>query len=87
MKKNAWIAGVTAVMAAGLIFMAPVSARAAEVIPAGVYVGSMSLEGMTEDEAEKAVKDYVDAKLDQKVTLDVNGTQAEASARELGLSW
>ena len=87
MKKNAWIAGVTAVMAAGLIFMAPVSARAEELIPAGVYVGSMSLEGMTEDEAEKAVKEYVDAKLDQMVPLDVNGTQAEASARELGLSW
>ena len=87
MKKNAWIAGVTAVMAAGLIFMTPVSARAESVIPAGVYVGSMCLEGMTETEAEKTVKDYVEAKLDQAVTLDVNGVQAETNAGDLGMSW
>ena len=87
MRKNAWIAGVTAVMAAGLIIMTPVSARAESVIPAGVYVGGLNLEGMTEVEAEKAVEDYVAAKMDQVVTLDVNGTQAEASAEDLGLSW
>lgn len=87
MRKNAWIAGVTAVMAAGLIIMTPVSARAESVIPTGVYVGGLNLEGMTEVEAEKTVKDYVAAKMDQIVTLDVNGTQAEASAEDLGLSW
>ncbi len=87
MKKNAWIAGMTAVMAAGLIFTAPVSARAQEAIPAGVYVGEISLEGMTGTEAEQVVKEYVDAKLNQKVTLDVNGTQAETSAKELGMTW
>ena len=85
MKKNAWIAGVTAVMTAGLIFTNPVSVRAEEVIPAGVYVGSLSLEGLTEKEAEDAVKTYVEEKLDQDVTLDVNGAQAKASAEELGL--
>lgn len=87
MRKNAWIAGVSAVMAAGLIFMNPVSARAESVIPAGVYVGQMSLEGMTEAEAEKTVRDFVEAKFDQTVTLDVNGVLAEASAEDLGLSW
>ena len=87
MKNKAWIAGVTAVMAVGLVFMTPLSARAESVIPAGVYAGSMSLEGMTEAEAEKTVKDYVDAKLDQIVTLDVNGEKAAASAEELGMFW
>ena len=87
MRKNAWIAGVTAVMAAGLIFTTPISARAESVIPAGVYVGQISLEGMTEAEAERTVRDYVEAKFDQTVILDVNGVQAEASAEELGLSW
>lgn len=87
MKKNAWIAGVTAVMTAGLIFTNPVSVRAEEMIPAGVYVGSLSLEGMTEKEAEDAVKTYVEEKLGQDVTLDVNGALARASAEELGLSW
>lgn len=87
MRKNAWIACMTAVMAAGLIFMTPISARAESVIPAGVYVGGISLEGMTEAEAEKTVKDYVEAKMDQVVTLDVSGVQAEISAEDLGLSW
>lgn len=87
MKKNAWIAGVTAFLAAGLIFMAPISARAEERIPAGVYAAGMSLEGLTEKEAEKTVSDYVNAKLEQTVFLDVNGTLAEATAGELGMSW
>lgn len=87
MKRNAWIAGVTAVMAAGLIFMTPISARAESVIPAGVYVGGLNLEGMTETEAEKAVQGYVETKMNQVVTLDVNGTQAEVRAENLGLSW
>ena len=87
MKKNAWIAGVTAFLASSLIFMTPVSARAEERIPAGVYAAGMSLEGLTEKEAEKAVKDYVNAKLGQTVSFDVNGTLAEVKARDLGMSW
>ena len=87
MKKNAWIAGVTAFLASGLIFMTPVSARAEERIPAGVYAAGTSLEGLTEEEAEKTVKDYVNAKLGQIVSLDVNGTLAEVKASELGMSW
>ena len=87
MKKNAWIAGVTAVMTAGLIFMSPVSARAESVIPAGVYVGGISLEGMTAIEAEKAVKEFVEAKMDQMVELNVNGIQTNIRAEDLGLNW
>ena len=87
MKKNAWIAGLTAVVTAGLVWMAPVSVRADEVIPTGVFVGNMNLEGMTEEEAEEAVKAYVEEKMSQTVTLDVNGVSAEASAEDLGLSW
>ena len=59
MKKNAWIAGVTAFLASSLIFMTPVSARAEERIPAGVYAAGMSLEGLTEKEAEKAANHYI----------------------------
>lgn len=87
MKKNAWIAGITAVVTAGLLWMTPVSVRADEVIPAGVYVGNVNLEGMTMEEAEEAVNAYVEEKMGQTVTLDVNGTQADASAEDLGLSW
>lgn len=87
MRKIAWIAGMTAVVAAGLVFVSPVSAHAESVIPAGVYVGTLNLEGMTEKEAENAVIDYVNAKLAQTVTLDVNGVQTVTSAEEIGLDW
>lgn len=87
MKKIVWSAGVAAVMAAGMVLMAPVSTRAEETIPAGVYVGGMSLEGLTGEEAKKKVSDYVEAKLNQTITLKVNGAEAGASAEELGLSW
>lgn len=87
MRKRAWIAGMTAVVAAGLVFTNPVSAHAESVIPAGVYVGTLNLEGMTEEEAEKAVSDYVDTKLAQAVTLDVNGVQTVTSAEEIGMDW
>lgn len=87
MRKSAWIAGMTAVVAAGLVLVNPVSAQAEAVIPAGVYVGTLNLEGMTEEEAENAVIAYVDAKLAQTVTLDVNGVQTVTNAEEIGLDW
>ncbi len=87
MKMNAWIAGVSVAVAAGLMLVTPVSARADETIPVGVYVGGMDLAGMTRDEAEQTVQEYVDAKLNQSVTLDVNGTPAETTAGALGLRW
>lgn len=87
MRRFVWSAGVAAVMAAGMVFMAPVSTRAEETIPAGVYVGGLSLEGLTETEAEKKVSDYVEEKLNQEITLEINETQVTSSAEELGLAW
>ena len=87
MKQYVWSAGVAAAMAAGLVFMAPFSAHAEEPIPGGVFVGSLSLEGLTEKEAEEKVAEYVAEKLNQTITLEANGTQVSANAEELGLSW
>lgn len=83
MKKCTW----TAVLAAGLLCINPFPVHAQEVIPSGVYVGSFSLEGLTKEEAEETVRTSVEEKMSQTITLDVNGTKAEASAEELGLSW
>lgn len=87
MKKSVWFAGMTAVAAAGLILMAPLPTRAEETIPEGVYVGEFSLAGLTEDEAEKKINEYVDGKLNQDIALMVDGTEVTTSAEELGLSW
>ena len=84
MKKNAWIAGFTAVVTAGLVFMAPVSVRADEVVPAGVFVGNMNLEGMTEEEAEEAVKEarlLVNAESQDLTYLDVDITFEKGSGK------
>ena len=63
MKKNVWIAGMTAILSAGLVWAAPVFTLADERIPDGVSVGAVSLSGLTEEEAEKQIESYVNEKL------------------------
>ena len=87
MKKNVWIAGVTALLSAGLVWIAPVSTLADERIPDGVSVGAVSLSGLTEAEAEKQIESYVNEKLNQDITLVVNGTEAKSDAQTLGVAW
>ena len=65
MKKNVWIAGMTAILSAGLVWLAPVFTLADERIPDGVSVGAVSLSGLTEEEAEKQIESYVNEKLNQ----------------------
>ena len=87
MKKNVWIAGVTALLSAGLVWIAPVSTLADERIPDGVSVGAVSLSGLTEAEAEKQIESYVNEKLNQDITLVVNGAEAQSDAKTLGVAW
>ena len=87
MKRNVWIAGITAAAAVSLMAAKPISAHAEETIPEGVYVGGMSLDGLTEEEAAGKVKEYAEAKMGQEITLVVNGSEITTSAGELGLSW
>ena len=87
MKKNVWIAGVTALLSAGLVWIAPVSTLADERIPDGVSVGAVSLSGLTEAEAEKQIESYVNEKLNQDITLVVNGAEAKSDAKTLGVAW
>ena len=87
MKKNVWIAGVTALLSAGLVWIAPVSTLADERIQDGVSVGAVSLSGLTEAEAEKQIESYVNEKLNQDITLVVNGAEAKSDAKTLGVAW
>ena len=87
MKKNVWIAGVTALLSAGRVWIAPVSTLADERIPDGVSVGAVSLSGLTEAEAEKQIESYVNEKLNQDITLVVNGAEAKSDAKTLGVAW
>ncbi len=87
MKKNVWIAGMAAILSAGLVWAAPVFTLADERIPDGVSVGAVSLSGLTEEEAEKQIESYVNEKLNQDITLVVNGTEAKSDAQTLGVAW
>lgn len=87
MKKQVWIAGVAAVLAVGMAALAPVSTRADERIPEGVFAGGISLSGLTKEEAEQKINSFVEEKLNQDIVFVVNGTKAQTEAEELGLSW
>ena len=52
----------------------------------GVYVEGLSLAGMTEEEANKAVTEYMNELGQKMLTVDVNGNQAQATLAELGIA-
>lgn len=87
MKKNIWARCLTiSVMTAGLLTALPQDAAASE-IPNGIYVGDQNLGGMTKEEAEKQVEQYVESMAKQKITLDVDGSLVDTTAEALGFHW
>lgn len=86
MKKWNILGGMAAVTALSILAASPVYAKD-KTIPEGIYVGEFSLGGMTEAEAQKEVKNYVDGLADQKITIDIAGQKAETTAKELGFAW
>lgn len=93
MKKN-WkrylpIAGLFLVLALGVVVMVPVNAKIKETdtIPERVYVGDISVGGMTQKEAVQAVEDYVTSLEDKKITLQAGENTVEVTAGDIGISW
>lgn len=87
MKNKTLTAGVMAVfMGIGLSIAVP-SAAYADTIPAGVYVGETSLEGMSEEEAAETVKNLVAGMENQTISLVIDDETVETTAKELGFSW
>lgn len=56
-------------------------------IPANVYIGEVSVGGMTVDEAKEAVTDYVKDTTDVDVVLKAGEKSVTVKAEELGLGW
>ena len=78
-----------AVLAAGIIFAIPAGTRIAqaaqeETIAEGVYIGSIDVGGMTEEEAKAAVEAYVENAGDAVFTLSAGEKSIEVKAEELG---
>ena len=81
-----------AVLAAGIIFAIPAGSRIAqaaqeETIAEGVYIGSIDVGGMTEEEAKAAVQAYVENAGEAVFTLTVGEKSIEVKAQELGTSF
>ena len=66
MVKQYWGIGICA---AALTFVPAVPAWAESRIPEGVYADEISLGGMTKEEADQAIAEYVKTLSDKKITL------------------
>lgn len=82
-----WIAGFPALLlTVGVLFSCP-SAVFADEIPKGIWVGGQDVGGMTKEEAQNTVQNYVDSLSGQKITLAIAGEKIETTAEELGFFW
>lgn len=86
MKKWNLLGSVTAAAAAVMLMAFPVYAQTAT-LPEGVYVGDVSLGGLTKEEATQEIQALVDRMAERKVMLEVEGVTAETTAQELGFAW
>jgi vancomycin resistance protein YoaR len=57
-----------------------------ETITKGVYIDSVDIGGMTKEQAEQAVKDYVDSLKEKMVTVDIDGEKENITLGDLGFT-
>ncbi len=76
-------------LAAGVAFAAPEGIRAAEDgrIAKGVYIGNIAVGGMTAEEAEEAVRAYVESAGQAVFSLNAGENSIEVTGAELGASF
>lgn len=56
-------------------------------LPEGIYVGDVSLGGLTKEEAAQEIQNLVDRMAERRVVLETAELSAETTAQELGFSW
>lgn len=79
-----WLCGLAAV----LFWNLPVAAAETDTVKEGIYAGDISLAGMTKDEAEAAVLEYVDLLAPTEITLiAADNNEVVVTAGDLGISW
>lgn len=86
MRKLRLLSGMALIAVAGISSAVPAYAEE-KTIPDGIYVGEFSLGGLTKEKAEEEVATYVDGLSDRTISLDVDGTTVETTARDLGYAW
>ena len=86
MRKLRLLSGMALIAVAGISSAVPAYAEE-KTIPDGIYVGEFSLGGLTKEKAEEEVATYLDGLSDRTISLDVDGTTVETTARDLGYAW
>lgn len=88
-KKYLSIAGALGMLALAAVIAVPVNAETDETstIPQRVYFGEVSVGGMTQEEAKKAVEEYINSKTSQTVTLQAGKNTVEVPVSQFGISW
>lgn len=77
-----------AVVIAGLSFMVTVKADENDnVIPRNIYIGEIAVGGMTREEAQEAVDQYIAENSEAVLTLEADKNSVEASLEDLGVAW
>lgn len=82
--------GCFSVLLAGMLFMAGMTVRAEEkdTVRKGIFAGSVDLSGLGREEAEGAVRAYVEGLKATQITLQTAGdVQITVTAGEFGLDW
>ena len=93
MKKSGRI-GLTlllAVIVAGFVFTGSTVKTRAKTddtrIADGIYIGSINVGGMTEEEAKEAIDSYAQSVDEAVFTLSANGKSVNITAKELGITF
>lgn len=87
MKKKFWVAGTAACLLAAGIFLISPEAITAGTLPAGITIADFELTGMTGEEADQKIEEYVEGMAAQEITLTIDGNEIKTTAKELGFSW
>ena len=80
-------AGLFAALAAGALWVLPMSAWAAPVFPEGISVDGESLAGKTWEDALHTAEEKVKDQAGTSVALTIEDKKAETTAGELGFHW
>ena len=70
------------------LFAMPVQAEDQETIKPGIFAGGIELSGMTREQAEAAVEEYVDGLRNTQIVLQyIPGKEVTVTAGDLGITW
>lgn len=87
MKKSVWIAGAAALVLASGFLLVSAKEASAGTLPSGFIVGGFDLTGLTEEEANQKIEDYVASMSGQAITLTIDGNEITTTAADLGFAW